>query len=324
VLRCPPRERVSAWGGPALKPLHLRVPLRALAAGALLLNAFTWGVSWWPFRQLKDLGVHPLWVTALIYLVAWCCLTIARPTAWRGVVHNPGLWVLMLSSGLTNVGFNWAVTVGDVVRVVLLFYLMPAWTVLLAWPILGVKPSAGSLSRLALALVGVVVVLKTPESAWPWPHSLADGLALMGGFAFALTNVMLLRLRKLPTDASMLAMFGGGALMASLTAWGGMQWGLVDAVPALAPTWLAWVAGLSLLILVGNFGLQYGAKRLSASATSIIMLSEVVFASTSAVLLGAGTLTNRVLIGGAFILLAALLSSVSFGNNADNADRPHG
>ena len=29
--------------------------------------------------------------------------------------------------------FNWAVTVGDVVRVVLLFYLMPAWSVLLAW-----------------------------------------------------------------------------------------------------------------------------------------------------------------------------------------------
>ncbi len=293
--------------------------VRALAAGGLLLNAFTWGVSWWPFRQLQNLGVHPLWATALIYLLAAFCLAIARPHAWRGVLQNPGLWVLMLASGLTNVGFNWAVTVGDVVRVVLLFYLMPAWTVLLAWPLLGEKPSLGSLARLVLALAGVVVVLKTSESAWPWPQDLADGLALMGGFAFAMTNVMLLRLRAEAAEASMMAMFGGGALMASLSAVVGMQWGLVGALPALAPDWSVWVGGLSLFILVGNLGLQYGAKRLSASATSIIMLSEVVFASTSAVLLDAGTLSARVLLGGALILLAALLSTAFSGSHAVGA-----
>lgn len=288
---------------------------RVLAAGGLLLNAFTWGVSWWPFRQLQGLGVHPLWATALIYTIAWVWLSIARPSAWRGFLQHPGLWLLLLASGLTNVGFNWAVTVGDVVRVVLLFYLMPAWSVLLAWPILGEKPSAGSLARLLLAVVGVVIVLKTPESAWPWPHSLADGLALVGGFSFALTNVMLLRLRNTPSDASMLAMFGGGALMAGLTALGGFQLGIVDVLPAAAPTWLAWVGGLSLFILIGNMGLQYGAKRLRASATSIIMLSEVVFASVSAVLLGAGELSNRVLLGGALILLAAVLSAFPLGGH---------
>jgi drug/metabolite transporter (DMT)-like permease len=74
---------------------------------------------------------------------------------------HPLLWLLLASSGLTNVGFNWAVTVGDVVRVVLLFYLMPAWSVLLAWPLLGEKPTAASLLRLVLALAGVVMVLKT-------------------------------------------------------------------------------------------------------------------------------------------------------------------
>jgi drug/metabolite transporter (DMT)-like permease len=292
------------------------------AAGGLLLNAFAWGVSWWPFRQLQGLGVHPMWATALVYLVALVLLTVVRPAAWRGFSQHPGLFLLLLAAGLTNVGFNWAVTVGDVVRVVLLFYLMPAWSVLLAWPLLGEKPSAGSLARLLLALVGVVVVLKTPESPWPWPNGLADGLALMGGFSFALTNVMLLRLRTAPSGASMLAMFGGGALMAGLMAAAGLQWGFVDPLPAVAPVWLAWVGGLSLFILVGNLGLQYGAKRLRASATSIIMLSEVVFASVSAVLLGAGELSNRVLLGGALILLAALLSTLSFGNSS--AAGPHG
>ena len=101
-----------------------------LAALGLLVNALVWGVSWWPFRQLEALGVHPLWATALVYLVALLVLLVLRPATWRSFAQFPALWILMVAAGLTNVGFNWAVTVGDVVRVVLLFYLMPAWVVL--------------------------------------------------------------------------------------------------------------------------------------------------------------------------------------------------
>ena len=36
-----------------------------LPAVALVFNAFTWGVSWWPFRQLEAAGLHPLAATAL-------------------------------------------------------------------------------------------------------------------------------------------------------------------------------------------------------------------------------------------------------------------
>ena len=48
---------------------------RALPALALTLNAFTWGVSWWPFRQLQAAGLHPLWATVLIYLLAVVAIT---------------------------------------------------------------------------------------------------------------------------------------------------------------------------------------------------------------------------------------------------------
>jgi drug/metabolite transporter (DMT)-like permease len=282
----------------------------------LLSNAFTWGVSWWPFRLLQDQGVHPLWSTAFIYLAAVLALWLVRPTAWRGFLRNPGLWALLVASGLANVGFNWAVTVGDVVRVVLLFYLMPAWVVLLAWPLLGEKPTRGSLARLALALAGVVVVLKTPGSPWPWPRDLADLLALMGGLAFGLNNILLRKLHeRVPMSASILAVFAGGALMSLLAAGLGMGQGVVGAPPPLHATWVLWVVGLSVFILLGNLGLQYGAARLSASATSIIMLSEIVFASTSSVLLGASALTAATLCGGALILLAAVWSALAPGTS---------
>ena len=91
---------------------------------ALLLNAFIWGLSWWPFRQLQQIGLHPLWATSLLFTVALAGLLALRPNAWKAL-RQPGLWWLLVATGLTNVCFNWAVAIGDVVRVVLLFYLMP-------------------------------------------------------------------------------------------------------------------------------------------------------------------------------------------------------
>jgi drug/metabolite transporter (DMT)-like permease len=281
----------------------------ALPALALVLNAFVWGVSWWPFRELQAYGLHPLWATAAVYVAAMVLLLALRPAAWRGFGRQPLLWALMAAAGMTNVGFNWAVTVGDVVRVVLLFYLMPAWTVLLAWPLLGEKPSPASLLRLALAMGGVVVVLKAPGSPWPVPESAADALAIAGGFSFALTNILLRKLHRVDAAPRVLAMFGGGALMASVAGLGGMAMGLVPAPPAPQLAWAGVAFVLSLGFLASNVALQYGASRMNAHAAALIMLSEVVFASLSAVALGAAELNARTWLGGAMILAAAVWSA---------------
>ena len=292
-----------------------------LAVLGLALNALVWGLSWWPLRELDALGLHPLWTTAAVFLLATLVLTLLTPAGWLGFKPHPQLWWLMLASGLTNVGFNWAVTTGDVVRVVLLFYLMPTWSLLLAWWLLGERPTRGALMRLGLALLGVVLVLKTPESSWPLPQDLPDVLALLAGFCFALTNIWLLRLQHTPESSRMLAMFGGGTLMATACALVATATGVIPALPHM-PTdlsnlsamhemavWAPYVAGLSTAFLASNFTLQYGAARLSAHATAMVMMSEVVFASVSSVALGASVLTWRVALGGGMIVLAALLAS---------------
>jgi drug/metabolite transporter (DMT)-like permease len=280
-----------------------------LPALALVLNAFVWGVSWWPFRVLQDHGLHPLWATALVYLVSLAVLLAFRPGAWRGFGSQPLLWVLMAAAGMTNVGFNWAVTVGDVVRVVLLFYLMPAWTVVLAWPMLGEKPTPVSATRLALAMTGVAIVLKTAGSPWPVPESAADWLALVGGFSFALTNILLRKLHRVQAAPRILAMFGGGALMAGGAGLLGLLLGFVPTAPPPQMAWAGVGLALSLGFLAGNVALQYGASRMNAHAAALIMLSEVVFASLSAVALGAAEMSARTWVGGSLILAAAVWSA---------------
>ncbi|MFN7723711.1 MAG: DMT family transporter [Rubrivivax sp.] len=289
-----------------------------LAALGLVFNAAVWGMSWWPLRHLEHAGLHPLWATTLIYLLAVVVITAVRPQAWRDLFSTPVLWVLVLAAGTTNASFNWAVTVGDVVRVVLLFYLMPLWAVLLARVLLGERLTAAAGVRVLMALAGAVAVLWPPEGlaegGLPLPRNLAEALSVLGGFSFALNNVMLRREAHRPESARALAMFLGGAVVAgglaaamaasgTATASGPMPW-----VPPPAAAWVWPALALGAAFLLSNLALQYGAARLPANVTAIVMLTEVLFASVSAVLLGAGVVTLPLVLGGALIVGAALLA----------------
>ena len=284
-------------------------PGRWLAVGALLFNAFSFGVSWWPFRQISGLGLHPLWLTGISYAFAVALLLLWRPAALAELWRTPSLWALMGAAGLTNACFNWAVSFGDVVRVVLLFYLMPLWAVLLARLLLGERSTAGVLARVVLALAGALAILWPAGGGLPLPRTLPDVLGLIGGFSFALNNVMLRRDAARSEGARALAMFAGGALVAGALAMLLTPGGTVPAVPALQPGWVSWALLLGLAFLAGNLALQYGAARLPANATAVIMLTEVLFASASALALGAGTLDLRLALGGAAIVGAALLAA---------------
>ncbi len=286
---------------------------RWLAVGGLVFNAFTWGVSWWPFRQLGALGLHALWLTGFIYSIAVVVLLLARPVAAGQLLRTRSLWWLVLASGGTNACFNWAVSIGDVVRVVLLFYLMPLWTVLLSRLLLHEHISARGMLRVALALAGAMVVLWPGEGKLPAAvdHGLLpDMLGLVGGFCFALNNVMLRREAHRAESARALAMFAGGALVSlALAAWL-TAGGVASAPPPLAWGWALAALGLAAWFLASNLTLQYGAARLPANTTAVVMISEVFFASASALALGAGTLGPREALGALMILGGALLASV--------------
>ena len=285
------------------------IPL--LAVAGLVINALNYGLIWWPLRYLQGWGLHPMWATVMVDTLACAGIFALFPRIWRAFLAHRWLWLLALAAGGTNVGFSWGVVIGDVVRVTLLTYLMPAWVVLLAWPILGEKPNAGAVARLALALGGMVVVLKTPDSPWPVPESFADALGLLGGLSFAMVNIMLRKLRHAPPVANALAMFGGGGLGCLVAALVGMHFGMVQVVPPLETPWVVGVLLLTVAIIIANSTLQYGASRLPANTTSIIMLLEVVFASVSSVWLGAGVLTSNTLIGGALIFAACVWSALT-------------
>ena len=282
----------------------------ALPYIALLANAFLWGVSWWPFRKLNEFGLHSVWATAFIYGFAVVLITLWRPGTWRMLWMYPGVLWIVLFSGLNNVAFNWAVQEGEVVRVILLFYMMPVWATLLARWLIKEPITLASVLQIGLSLCGAALVLWRPEVGLPMPRSLHDWLGLVGGACFAAVNVLLRKQAHVPSEAKSLAMFGGACFVAVLFALALGPSGRIPYPPAPQTLWLVSLTVFAACLLVGNLGLQYGASRLPAQTTAVVMLSEVVFASGSAILFGTETLTIYAVLGGLLIIGSAFLGSL--------------
>ena len=279
--------------------------LQPAAVGGLLFNAMTWGLSWWPMRQLEAAGLHPLWATAIIFLISSAVISLRAPAAWRELLSSPPLWLILLAAGTTNASFNWGVTAGDVVRVILLFYVMPLWAVLLARLVLHEPITRAAVLRVLMGLAGALVVLWPTEPGRALSVQPVDLLGLLGGFSFAVNNIMLRREAHRSGGGRGLAMFLGGCLVSTTLA-------LLLPVP-LPPApgpWLAGAVAMGLAFLASNLALQYGVSRLPANATAVIMLTEVLWASGSAMALGAGAMTPQLALGGALILGAAALAAL--------------
>ncbi len=274
----------------------------------ITINALIWGVSWWPLRFMHSFGLHPAWISAFIGTLATLLISIFYRKALWEVMSQPALWSIALSAGACNLVFNWGITMGEVMRVILLFYLMPLWSIILARVILGERMSKLALGSMVLALLGAAIVLDPSLSHLPVPHTVADYLGILAGFFFALNNVLLRKHAQFSDVARGLAMFvggmvvgGAGALILSFSnvlAWPDLStvssWGSVGAVTTVA-------------FIVANFCLQYSAARLPASLTALLLLAELIFAAISSIALGVQTMSASLFIGGGLIVSATLI-----------------
>ncbi len=272
----------------------------------LLISAMIWGLSWWPLQRLQRLGVDPLWSTSLLFSGVVVAISLIQPQAWVALWRSRRLWLVLLVSGLTNTLFNLGITTGDVVRVVLLFYLMPVWIVPIAWLVLREPVSGQRLLQLVVATSGALVVL-WPDAAHASLHLQAgDWMGLLAGVCFALNTVLLRHDPDADRGGRVLAMFLGSSLIATVLALGLT----VPALPPPRPEWLALACGLAGLYLISNLAMQHGASALPANVSAVIMLTEVLWATGSSVWLGAGHASLRLLLGGALIVGSATLAAL--------------
>lgn len=284
------------------------------AISAVLVGALFWGVLWWPLKALGGIGVSGSIVQVFAYgLAALILLPFALRSMreWRGQLGV--LTIITLMGGWANASLVTSLSEGSVVRVMLLFFLAPVWTILAARIFLGEAFTRMRFVSLLLALLGLTATLGGPQ-LFSTPLSMIDLLALSSGLAFALNNVAVRIGHRLPDSVRATAMIGGCALIAL----GFLLFG-AQPIQALAVAQVGSMLVFGLLwILPGTLATFYGVARLDAGKAAILLLSELVVAVFSAVLIGGEHLSWREMLGGTLILSAAVIEACT-----EVSARPH-
>jgi len=277
---------------------------------SLLLAATLWGLFWYPLRYMEQQGLSGAWASLLMYLGA---LLLALPwlhKSWPDLRAWPvQMAIVALATGWTNVSFIVAVIDGDVVRVILLFYLSPLWTVILGCWLLGERLTPGAVLMLVFAIVGAMIVLWDPAMGVPWPRSAAEWLAISSGMTFALANVKLRGLERASLASKTLMSWLGVVLVASV-------WVLVfePSVPVVDSSVL-WFAGIfGVVIAIVTFCVVYGVSHMPVHRSAVIMLFEILVAAISAQLLTSEVLAWYEWLGGSLIVIAGLFAAYSHMN----------
>lgn len=279
---------------------------RLLPILSLLFTATLWGISWYPLRLLEEQGLAGLW-SALISYAAVLCVFLRVPLRERdALTRNLLPYVLMgLSAGWCNVAFIMAVLDGNVVRVLLLFYLSPFWAVCLGWLVLGERLDLRSLLVFAVAVVGAIIMLWDESLGLPWPRDSADWLAVSSGFAFALSNVFVRGLQNVSVLLKASGSWVGVVVVAGV-------WIVFSqaAFPAVGAGVLFAAVALGLCgFLVMTLAVLYGVTNMPLHRSAVILLFELVVGAVSALLLTDEVVLPKEWLGGAMIVAAAALAA---------------
>lgn len=283
------------------------IPLqRTLAISSLVYAATLWGLVWYPYRLLNEAGVGGIASSFFSYAIPLLLMGWLHGRALRAA-RGHWLWLsaLGLAAGWTNLAYVLAVLEGEVVRVLLLFYLSPLWTVLFSRFLLHEKLNRAGWAVMSLAAGGALAMLWQPGE-WPLPGNRAEWLALSAGVMFAASNVISRHLDGVTEGAKAVSVWAGVTV---LTVVG------LTLIPAEldfmarsdARTWLLLV-GVALAIGSMTYAVQYGLARVPANQAIVIFLSELVVAAIAAYFLSDERMDAQEWIGAAMIVTASLFS----------------
>lgn len=282
--------------------------MESLAVLTLLGASILWGLTWLPLKYLHELGFDGVPITLFVYLIMFI---ISLPFVWRYrkdlLSHWRILFGVALLGGGAQLAFNTAIIYGEVIRVMVLFYLVPLWGVIGGRLFLSETITPIRWLGMGLSIFGAFLVVGGMQ-AFIAPPSWIDGLALLSGFLFAMNNITF---RVSPTTPVMLKlafMFLGSVVFSAIVVW---QLGepIIPDVPA--SSWLTLFAYGAFWVLLANLATQWAVTHMESGKSSIIIILELVTAVVTASWLLGETMSSVEMVGGTLILVAAFLEAAS-------------
>lgn len=274
---------------------------------SLLFGAFVWGIIWYPYRLMANAGVSGIYSSFYVFILT---IAIALPyffiTKKKVPIWSKDFWLLALVAGYTNISYVLAVIDGEVVRVMLLFYLSPVWTIFLAHFMLNEDTQKRHYIAVFISLIGAFIMFWEPGYLIHL-DSKSDWLALSSGLGFAITNVMTRKHEHMTVNQKALAIWLGVIVVAMICI-------IFDknAMPTLdffRPVDAAIMMAIALSLFLSTLLVQFGVTQIKAVEASSFFLFEIVVAAISSYFLVGESIAFNEWLGGIFIIAGVILSS---------------
>ncbi len=252
----------------------------------VLASALMWGLWWVPVRVCEALGLTGVWpnfginLGALIGFAA--IVLFSRPSS---KLTYPALLGSVLI-GMAVAFYGAALSLTDVARAVLLFYLAPAWSTLIEVMFLGQRWHWKRLPPLVLSFAGMIVVFRG-EIAFD-DGSIGDLAALASGIAWSAGAALVFSAKSPGAEQER-----GVVPRLSLAV---MASAVVTSVLLLPLDWQGWpdpggdAVSLAILLALGAGAIYlapiigitlWGAKRLLPATISFLLAAEILSGITS-------------------------------------------
>lgn len=271
-----------------------------------------WGVFWLPLRAMDDAGITGAWATVMIYVIPLLC---ALPLVlWRRRAIADGGWLMQMIGIVAGIGlvlYADALIYTQVIKAMLLFYLTPLWSALLARAVLGEAITPVRWIAMALGLAGMLVIFGA-EAGIPVPRTAGDWMGLGSGLCWAIAAV-LLRIdgREEAAFDNMLVYLFWGTLAAVAVAIMPLSGAhalpdparIVDVLPWLIPV-------LLIIILPATFAIMWGAPLLNPAVVGLLFMTEISVGAATAAVWAGEPFGMREIVGIALISAAGLAESI--------------
>lgn len=269
----------------------------------LFLSSAGWGLTWMPIKALSNMdldGMHLIFIA--FFSGALVCLPwlLIQRNHWRNKIFL--MMMIALAGGFANASFQTAIYHGDVIRVMILFYMLPVWSVIGGRIFLGEKVDAIRVLAVLLSLSGAFIILDIATASWAAVTPI-DLLAIGSGLGLAATNILFRFTQEIPVMSKVAAMFLGCSCIMGLSL---MVFTTTAELPGNTAVLWAVAYGALWLSLITT-GTQWGVTQMDAGRSAVIIVMELVVAVTSTALIVSGELTTFEIFGGLMVLGAALL-----------------
>ena len=272
---------------------------------AVFITSGLWGLYWIPQRALENGGLTGGWGTVSQYAIPLIVLTPLM--IWKFLKgKSTGLRLPMIGlffgGGIACYANSFLLT--DVMRVFILFYLMPVWTTIFEFIIFKQQPKWQRGVSLFLAVLGLWIVFGK-DGNLPFPVNVGDWLALLGGFLCAIGAIKLEEAKSEDITSLMYSFFFYGLLVTLFTSL--IFSDAFGAFPEFASlvSMLPFLLILSLVFFIpSNIIILWSPSKIGAGLFSILVLSEIIFGTISAALLANEPFGWRETVGGLLMLIA--------------------